>query len=170
MADAVFSAAFLNGCLRHAATVRMANLSPSVNARGPLYVHPAGVVRRTTFHVMAMYANLLAPFVLDAHVSADELPGAGVPVVDAVATGDADGDRVVAVLLNRHPSEAVACEVPGEGEVEATVLQGDSPDAYNDVDAPDRVVPERLRLDASGGLRLPPHSVTVVELPRSPAL
>jgi alpha-N-arabinofuranosidase len=81
MADAVFSAAFLNGCLRHADTVRMANLSPTVNARGPLYVHPEGLVRRTTFHVLAMYANLLAPYVLDAHVEADAL--GDVPVIDA---------------------------------------------------------------------------------------
>jgi alpha-L-arabinofuranosidase len=50
------------------------------------------------------------------------------------------------------------------------VLRGDSPDAFNDVEHPDRVVPERVRLDVSSGeLRLPPHSVTVVELPVEPA-
>lgn len=172
MADAVFSAAFLNGCLRHAETVRMANLSPSVNARGPLFVHPGGLVRRTTFHVMAMYAGLLAPYVLAAHVEADELAGAGVPVLDAIATGDAEGGRVIAALTNRHPSEVVECRIdaPVTGELAATVLQGDSPDAFNDVERPDRVVPREVRLAASEGvLRLPPHSVTVVELPEADA-
>jgi len=40
MADALFSASFLNGCLRHAKDVGMANIAPIVNTRGPLYVHP----------------------------------------------------------------------------------------------------------------------------------
>ena len=42
MADAVFSAGFLNTCLRHADTVWMANMAPVVNTRGPLFVHPNG--------------------------------------------------------------------------------------------------------------------------------
>jgi alpha-N-arabinofuranosidase len=168
MADAVFSAAFLNGCLRHAESVWMANLSPSVNTRGPLYVHPDGVVRRTTFHVLAMYATALAPYVLDAHVEADALAAGGrdVPVVDAIATGDADGDRAVVALTNRHPSEPVACTLPGAAAgIEATVLRGDGPDAYNDVERADRIAPERAWLEAAdGAVLLPPHSVTVVEL------
>ena len=37
MADAVFSACFLNQCLKHANTVGMANFSPTVNTRGLLF-------------------------------------------------------------------------------------------------------------------------------------
>jgi hypothetical protein len=48
MADAMFSACFLNACLRHADTVQMANIAPLVNTRGPLFVHPKGIVKRTT--------------------------------------------------------------------------------------------------------------------------
>ena len=59
MADAVFSAGFLNTCLRHAETVQMANWPRLMNTRGPLFVHPAEMIRRTTFHVLEMYANLL---------------------------------------------------------------------------------------------------------------
>lgn len=65
MADAVFSAVFLNSCIRNGDVVGMANLAPTVNVRGPLYVHADGLVKRTTFHVMSMYANLLGPRVLD---------------------------------------------------------------------------------------------------------
>jgi alpha-L-arabinofuranosidase len=59
MADALFSASFLNACLRHAEDVGMANIAPIVNTRGPLFVHPKGLVKRTTFHVLSLYANEL---------------------------------------------------------------------------------------------------------------
>ena len=61
MADALFSASFFNACLRHAEDVGMANIAPLVNTRGPLYVHPKGIVKCTHFHAMAMYANELEP-------------------------------------------------------------------------------------------------------------
>ena len=35
MADALFSASFLNACLRHTEDVGMANIAPIVNTRGP---------------------------------------------------------------------------------------------------------------------------------------
>jgi alpha-L-arabinofuranosidase len=76
MADALFSAGFLNSCLRRGDVVKLANLAPCINARGPLFVHPEGIVRRSTFHVMAMYANLLGERVLDTHVAAGELASA----------------------------------------------------------------------------------------------
>ena len=73
MADALFSASFLNACLRHADDVGMANIAPIVNTRGPLYVIPEGIVKRTTFHVLAMYANLLREQVAKAEVVSDPL-------------------------------------------------------------------------------------------------
>lgn len=50
MADALFSACFLNSCLRNAADVEIACFSPIVNTRGAIFVHPDGIVKRTTFH------------------------------------------------------------------------------------------------------------------------
>jgi len=66
-----FLGGLLNACLRHAEDVQMACMAPVVNARGPLFVHPKGIVRRTTFHVLQMYANLLEPNVLAAKVSSE---------------------------------------------------------------------------------------------------
>jgi hypothetical protein len=34
--------------------VRMADVAPLVNTRGPLFVHPKGIVTRTHSHVMSM--------------------------------------------------------------------------------------------------------------------
>lgn len=177
MADAIFSACFLNACLRHADTVKMANIAPLVNTRGPLFVHPQGIVKRTTFHVLNMYANLLGPRVARGMVRSDPFQhgNAAVPAVDAVATCNAARDQWRVLLVNRHSSAAVNCGVqfddaPVTGSCRATVLSGDSPDAFNDVERPDRVIPRRSQLEfRHGGVALPPHSVTILELTRTPA-
>jgi len=173
MADALFSASFLNACLRHAEDVGMANIAPIVNTRGPLYVHPKGVVRRTTFHTLAMYANELENRVGRLDLEAGMLVQGKrfIPVLDAVATVDASGKTWAVALVNRHPSEHVGCTVKMkdvllEGTFEAKTLSGDSPDAYNDVEAPDRVLPEKTQLTFKQGVvRLPPHSLTIVRIP-----
>ncbi|MCP4645720.1 MAG: alpha-N-arabinofuranosidase [bacterium] len=174
MADALFTASFLNACLRHAEDVGMANIAPLVNTRGPLHVHPKGVVKRTHFHTLAMYANLLG-----ARVGACTVDRAGVlfhgdqfvPVVDAVATVNDAGTIWTLALVNRHPSSSVDCTVnlkdtPLSGTFAATVLEGDSPDAFNDIEHPDRVTPEDRQVTFRDGVTaLPPHSLTIVDVP-----
>jgi alpha-N-arabinofuranosidase len=171
MADAVFSAGFLNACLRHSETVRMANMAPIVNTRGPLFVYPDGIVKRTTFHVFSMYTNLLEANVGNTWVSSDTFDHAGksVPVVDAVATCDDTMQNWSIVLVNRHPDQQVSCHVSLGGNVLAgqykmTILAGDSPDAYNDIESPDRVIPCKTEaVFEHGEISLSPHSVTVIQ-------
>ena len=170
MADALFSASFLNACLRHCDDVEMANIAPIVNTRGPLYVYPGGIVKRTTFHVLSMYANLLESRVAKFDVQGDELakgnksPGP----VDVIVTADESGKRWSIALINRQADQPADCTVklggrPLDGEFDATVLAGDSPDAFNDVEHPQRVAPEKRKARFSKGvIDLPPHSLTVV--------
>lgn len=172
MADAVFSAGFLNTCLHHADTVWMANMAPVVNTRGPLFVHPNGIVRRTTFHVLAMYANLLGDRVSDAFVDSSlfEHAGMSTPALDAVATCDQGQIRWRLALVNRLPDHELLCKVvmagsPLQGTHHATVLSGESPDAYNDIDVPDRVVPQEIEITtADGAISLPAHSVMILDV------
>ena len=174
MADALFSASFFNACLRHAQDVGMANIAPIVNTRGPLFVHPRGIVKRTHFHTMAMYANLLRERVVNTEVAAGKLIHAkdSVAVVDAIATVDLSGQRLAIAFVNRHPSENVECTVKLghrllDGKYRATLLTGESPDSYNDVDYPDRVAPKEVKLTFEKGVTdLPPHSLTVVHVER----
>ena len=176
MADAVFSACFLNTCLRHSEAVRMANMAPAVNTRGPLFVHPEGIVKRTTFHVMEMYANHLQPNVGDVWIDSDSLdhpavtsrdaaialgvirkpywyqPGeVRMPVLDVVATCDDARKHWSVAVVNRHRTDAITSTmmIGGSklsGQVEAVVLSGPDADSYNDVDAPERVAPETLEM------------------------
>ncbi len=171
MADAIFTASFLNGCLRQAKYVHMACMAPVVNARGPLFVHSKGVVRRTTFHVMKMYSDLLLPNVLSSRVSSDLLnvDKETVPVIDAVVTRSDDQKRLAVALINRHPQTAARLKLTlgsamNPAGARVTILSGDSPDAYNDVARPDRVVPEtRALMMSDGQIELPPHSVAIAQ-------
>lgn len=172
MADAIFSAGFLNACLRHADTVAMANISPTINTRGPLFVHEGGFVRRTSFHALKMYGDMLLPKIADAFVVADALVSGdrSVPVVDAVASCEGSAGKVSLLLVNRHPDQAVpvSLRIDGAspaGTFEATILDGDSTDAFNDIDRPDRVAPRTERLRITGGVvSLPPHALVSLTL------
>ncbi len=172
MADAIFSAGFLNSCLRHASTVRMANMAPVVNTRGPLFVHSRGIVMRTTYHVLWMYANLLGNEVCDAYVDCAMMceGDSKVPVVDAVVTHDGAHGQYHAVLVNRHADRAVTCMMMSDGvklngSFAATQLSGDSTEAYNDIDQPDRVFPVATQIAfADGQVVIPPHSITSVTI------
>lgn len=180
MADALFSASFLNACLRHADNVAMANIAPIVNTRGPLYVHPKGIVKRTTFHTLAMYANLLGDYVVDSKIDAGPLVHGdkSIPMVDAIVTIDnasivptaATTPRTWSIaLINRHPSKNLDCtlklkETILNGTFDATILTGDSPEAYNDTENPNRVIPEKKKITIKNNIiKLPPHSLTIVK-------
>ena len=173
MADALFAASFLNACLRHAQDVGMANIAPLVNTRGPLYVHPQGIVRRTHFHTLAMYANELQARVGHVQVKSGKLTQGkeSVAIVDALATVDESGQQWAISLVNRHPWKSVICTVnmgdlPVYGTYEATILTGESPDSYNDIEHPNRVTPEQIeRTVKNGSVTLAPHSLMIVHVP-----
>lgn len=170
MADAVFSACFLNACLRQAKHVHMACMAPVVNVRGPLFVHPKGIVKRTTFHVLRMYSDLLEPEVVSSEIASDSLKIDQVSVnsLDAVVTSTADRKRIAIAVVNRNPSLPAALQLQLGGaawQAKMTILGGDSPDAYNDVAHPARVAPQSRELGhLNGAIELPPHSISVLQL------
>ncbi len=52
-----------------------------------------------------------------------------------------------------------------DGPHSATVLAGDSIDAYNDIEHPDRVAPAGTQFAFTQGLvMLPPHSLSIVKV------
>lgn len=171
MADALFSACFLNTCLRHCDVVKMANFSPVVNTRGTIFVHPKGIVKRTTWHVFWMYTHLLEANVMPLEVECAELSDGkkSVPVLDAVLSVSDDGLRRVLAVVNKSPADAQELDVSAlvadrASALAATILDGDLPDAYNDIGAEERVVPRKVSLAVRGGkVTIPPHSLAMIE-------
>ena len=173
MADAVFSASFLNICLRNCDLVRMACFSPVVNTRGAIFTHRDGIVLRPQFFVFELYANLMKSKVFDiwredvptlsGHIRGDEKT---VDTVDIVVTGDESSYAVAAV--NKDAEKEQNCELSfldgAPAEMRIHTLNGPSVDSYNDVDRTEVSVAVSEWTPFEGLFTLPPHSVNIIEL------
>ena len=172
LSDALFSASFLNSCLRNSDYVTMANIAPIVNQTGPLYVHPDGIVKRTHFHTLSMYVNELKEYVSDTDVISSKLfyGQDSVSVTDAVATVDKKGEKWAISILNRHPSEILECKIKLgnkllNGTYNAKILTGKSYNSFNDIYNPNNVFPKAIKLNFKNGITdIPPHSLTILQI------
>ena len=168
MADALFSACFLNACLRHADIVDIACFSPIVNTRGSIRVDPDGLTRRTTYYVLYMYTNYLEPVRVPLTCQFDTLRhnDRQTPVLDAVLTRSDDGKRHVLAVVNKHPEEAATLTVDfasmgvkAPRKLGGWVLSGRSADDYNDR-GDEHVKPQQQTFAVKNGtVSLPPHSL-----------
>ena len=178
MADAVFSACFLNTLLRNADIVGMANFAPVVNTRGAIFTHPDGIVLRTTYHVFDMFVNIMGDTVVDGWAQNMEpysTPGLNgevvVDMVDCVATVDSATGKIAVSCVNKHEFEdrEITLKVPVNGDVRVISLTGNSADDYNDVGR-DNVHPfenpEAVLERSADALRikLPAHSVNIIRI------
>ena len=180
MADAVFTACFLNSCLRHCDVVGMANFSPVVNTVGAIFTHADGIVLRPTFHVFDLFANYSYEEIVHSAlaspsfaVAIDDGAAQSVKHLDAVVTRDPASGALGIVLVNLHGEDAITCRIRGLGARRfgsATVrtVNGDSVGAYNDIDQPDDVAIEERQLSdvdrRDFTLDCPAHSVSVLNL------
>ena len=176
MADAVFTACFLNTLHRNADLVGMANFSPVVNTRGCIFTHPEGIVLRSTYFVFLLYVSFLGAAVLDCAgdrtkvLSVTDRDGrhAEVPALDILPTRTADGMLAVAAV-NKHPAETAEFHLnPGMAvrDFRVITVNGETADAYNDIGVNGVCMTEgKWRTwDPAGQIRLAPHSVSVVQL------
>ena len=73
------------------------------------------------------------------------------------------GDSRIEVVVTENPKDLASPEI---NQYDAIVLAGDSPEAFNDVEHPTRVVPEKMKLTFKKGIaNLPPHSLTILQFP-----
>lgn len=175
MADAVFSACFLNACTRNADIVGMANFSPLVNTRGAIFTHEKGLVKRSTYYVFDLYTKHFGDVAVDIWDSDPEciaLDGKQVEALD-VAASMKDENTVCVAVSNKDPENSHDIYLKfDETFLPATysvyTVTGESKDSYNDVGRT-QILPseERDRLfDSDGKICLKPHSVNIIEVKR----
>ena len=179
LADAVFTACFLNSCLRHSDVVGMANFSPVVNTVGAIFTHADGIVLRPTYHVFDLFTRGTYDEILHSALQSptfaltNESGKQSLPQLDAVVTRDAASGAIGISLINLHPAADLSCRIRGlaaGAARRATIrtMNGDSVAAYNDIDRPDAVaISEReLSIRDAGDFEVhcPAHSVSVLNL------
>jgi alpha-N-arabinofuranosidase len=123
LADALAVASYLNVFLRHARTVKIANLAQLVNVIAPIFTRPDGIFLQTIYHPLRLYAEYTREVALDVFVDCEtkEVPadadGPGRPhriadlgpfkLLDVAASRDPDGKRVTLGVVNRDPAKAI---------------------------------------------------------------
>ncbi len=174
MADAVFSASFLNTCLKNCDIVGMACFSPICNTRGAIYVHKEGLVLRPTYYVFYLYANLLGDKVLgswqedvERYTGMDGRRQKTVDILDITVTEREDGVIAVAAV-NKSATEYKDFELniidKALTEYRIHTLNGESVSSYNDVDGQEVQIKTSQWQKCKLKFTLAPHSVNVIEL------
>lgn len=173
MADAVFTACFLNMCNRNCDIVGMANFAPVVNTRGCIFTHPDGIVLRSTYHVFDLFANRLGDVVLDAvpqeaaRMTVQNKQGQAVEVdaVDMVATLFSDRPGMAVSAVNKDTRAHTVCVDAPWQRYRLHTVSGDSTEAYNDIghEGVALTTGEWQDRPANGAICLSPHAAHVIE-------
>jgi alpha-N-arabinofuranosidase len=170
--DALVVAMHLNAFIRHAATVRMANLAQLVNVIAPIVTRPDGILLQTIYHPYELFSRTTGSIALDAWWDGDTFSGGahqGVRTLDVSASLDPDAGRLSVHVVNRHVSDALetVVELSGGafgGSVQVDTITGPDLKAINTFDQPECVSTTTRRADVNEASRftctLPPRSVT----------
>ncbi|MDN3494832.1 alpha-N-arabinofuranosidase [Planococcus sp. APC 4015] len=175
--DAVVFGNLMISLIRHADRVTSASLAQLVNVIAPIMTEPGGDAwRQTTFFPFALTSRLAQGTTLRLRLDCPTYETAQygeVPVVDAVATHDAESGRSAVFLVNRSLDEDVTVDIDVSmlGAVsiaETHMIHDDDIHAANTRDDQDRVRPtgnDSARLESGTiTVTLPPVSWTALGL------
>lgn len=177
MADAVFTACFLNAMNRNCDIVGMANFAPILNTRGCIYSFGEGIVLRSTYHVFDLYVNFLGDTVVDLwaerhpdmRVTGKDGEEKTVEALDMLATTWSDRPGTALAVVNKHKEKSCRLCLPSAYQGARTViyrLNGKTEDSYNDVDRTEIFIrKEELGIYHEGmEIMLEPHSVNIIQV------
>ncbi len=181
--DALVVASFLNGFIRNADIVKMANMAQLVNVIAPIFTKEDDLFLQTIYFPLQLFANNMHGTALDVFVDCDTYDtgifnsGAGysptqqsnVPYLDVSATYN-DGEVVIAVV-NRNKDEAITTDIISQqgnftGRFEVYEVNGPDIKAVNDFGV------ENVKTDRKDDIRVrgeqmtytfPPHSFTLLK-------
>jgi alpha-L-arabinofuranosidase len=186
LADALAVTTYLHAFVRHARSVKMANLAQLVNVIAPIVTSPEGLFLQSIYHPLRLFADHLGAGALDIDVDCDrhELTEAPLPdpwpyrvadlgpfpVLDAIATKSGPHDELMISVINRSPDDDVTAEIriAGAADVTSAVVaevNGTDWKVTNSFAQPEAVAVREGSIEKfSSGMkyRFPAHSVTVL--------
>lgn len=172
--DALVTAMNLNSFIRHANSVKMANLTMLVT---PMQISPDGLILQTIFFPFELYRQTCGKRALDVFWECETFSGSceghdfkGVRTLDVTATLDETNKQLVIYAVNRNPKRPVETTVSlaeGQfsGNVHVLVINGADIKTENTFEKPNEVMTRKTVLKASGNsltYQFEPHSVTAL--------
>ncbi len=171
--DALVTAMNLNAFIRHAYSVRMANITSIMNLLSPILTRPDGLVLQTIFYPFELYRRTCGQQALDVFWSGETFSASeytGVRTLDVSATLDESRKQLVVYVVNRSQTEAMETTISladGQfaGSVQAYVINGADIKTENTFEKPNQVGTRKTTFEASGKsltYSFEPHSVTAL--------
>jgi len=171
--DALVVAMHFNAFIRHAYSVRMANIAQITNVIAPILTRPDGLVLQTIFYPFELYSHTCGQIALDVWWQGETFAGGeytGIRMLDVSATLDEAQKQLVLYVVNRSRTEAMETTISlttgrFTGSVRAFVVNGPDIKAENTFATPNAVGTSESTLTAKGqslGYTFEPHSVTVL--------
>ena len=171
--DALVAAIQLNAFIRHARSVKMANLAQIVNVIAPIFTRPDGLFLQTIFFPFEVYSTTCGNQALDVWWEGDTFSAgdySGIRTLDVSATLDEAKKKLTVYVVNRDRNrqmETVLQLTVGEfkGTVTAHTVNGPDVRAENTFATPENVFTRRTVLEAQGhslSYAFEPHSVTAL--------
>ncbi len=182
--DALVIAGFLNGFVRNADIVKMANMAQLVNVIAPIFTNEKGMFKQTIYFPLELFANNVFGTSLDVFVESDTYDtdqfsvGMGerttvqrdVPYLDVSATVQQDGTLTINVM-NRHRDEPITTEIIAQegsfrGSFEVFEVNGPDVKARNDFGSEPVSSEQKPNMTVSGSrftYTFPPHSFTLLK-------
>jgi alpha-N-arabinofuranosidase len=176
--DALAMGVFFNSFIRHADSVKMANLAQIVNVIAPIFTNKQGLFLQPIYFPIAEYAKQRGNIALDLWVSAPAYQPAGrpkLPYLDTSATRDPKTGAVYLNVLNRSETMDITARIENPGGAIASsagVWELNHPDlkathTFND-DKKVRPVTRQAALSGAAGgavsYTFPKHSLTILRL------
>jgi len=172
--DALWVAGALNALQRNCRMVRMANLAQLVNVIAPMYTTPDGLLLRTTYFPLELYANRSGNVALDVLTispSFETHQFGPQKYLEVSGTYDEEKRRVTLAVVNRRKEGDVVgiidlAGVRSKPGGRAFIITGASPDAQNTFENPRAVTTQEVKFTGSGNrweYRFPRHSISWLE-------
>jgi alpha-N-arabinofuranosidase len=171
--DALATAVQLHAFIRHANTVKMANIAQIVNVIAPVFTRKDSLVRQTIFYPFELYSRTCGNKSLDVWWEGDTFSGGaynGVRTLDVTATLDERKKQLVIYVVNRSRTRAMETEVSltdasFKNTAAAYTVNGPDIKAENTFESPGAVYTGENRVAVRGGVlkyMFEPHSVTAL--------
>jgi alpha-N-arabinofuranosidase len=171
--DALVVAMHFNAFIRHARTVKMANIAQIVNVIAPIFTNPDGLFLQTIFHPFEIYSRTCGQIALDPFWEGETFSGGdfnGLRALDVAATLDEDQKSLSVFVVNRSEKDALETTITLDcgqfaGPVQAHVINGPDIKAVNSFDYPDTVHVRKTEVRVERNALVytfEPHSVTVL--------